>query len=326
MSDNLNLLIDILKSNQQDYQLVFAIRDSDEYLVDEIRHKKLKIHWQSERFYLVTKTEDPLLWVQWSCSDFEIVVADSINQLSNALKKYPNYWSNFSFNFHRRQALVAENLKRIASNLRLNFPLDHAKFHQDKTGAFWTLVEQNQLLIAKQASSWRYLGEMEFNEDKEQPPSRAYLKLWEALIYLPTWPILTDTVLDLGSSPGGWSWVLSHLSQNVVSIDKAPLAPQIAKSPHIKFVQDSIFAMDPKKWLHAHWVFCDVICYPEKILELIRHWLACGYAGNMVFTIKFQGDTDFNVIEELKKIPNSTLRHLYHNKHELTWCCLQNFS
>lgn len=326
MSDNLNLLIDILKSNQQDYQLVFAIRDAEEYLIDEIRHKKLNVYWKSERFFLVNMTEEPLLWIQWSCCDFEFVIAKSIKQFTSELKKYPHWWSNFTFNFHRRQALIAEGLIRKAPSQRVNFPLDHAKFHQHKTGAFWTLVEPDLLLLAKQASTWRYLGEMEFEENKQQPPSRAYLKLWEALLSIPVWPKASDIVLDLGSSPGGWSWVLSHLSHQVISIDKAQLAPQIAKNPHIKFVQESIFAMDPKKWLHAHWVFCDVICYPEKILELIQNWLSNGYKGNMVFTIKFQGDTDFRVIDELKKIPNSRLQHLYHNKHELTWSCLQNFS
>lgn len=326
MSDNLTPLIDILKSNPQDYQLVFSLRNGVEFLLAEIKYKGLKVLWNFERFYLVSLTSEPLLWIQWSCHEFELVNGDSIKQLTLNLKKYPLWYSNFSFNFHRRQALVLENLKRQATAERLNFPEDHVKFHQERMAGFWTLLEPNLLLIAKKATSWRYLGEMEFNENKEDPPSRAYLKLWEILMRIPQWPQLDDVVLDLGSSPGGWSWVLANFSKNVVSIDKAKLAPTIAKHPHVKFIQESIFAIDPKQWLHAHWIFCDVICYPDKILELILNWLKLGYKGNLIFTIKFQGETDFKVIQDLQVIPHSKLIHLYHNKHELTWCLLQRFS
>ena len=67
--------------------------------------------------------------------------------------------------------------------------------------------------------------------------------------------------LDLGSSPGGWSWVIAGLGAAVISVDKAALAPAVASRPGVEFRRGSAFAA----------------------------------------------------------IPGSALRHLSHNKHELTW-------
>lgn len=324
MNSDLNTLKSILKVQPQDYQLVVAIRGADEHLLTELAHKKLRVHWQQERFYLVDKGEEPLIWIQWCCSNFEMVEAESINLITQQLKKHALHWSNFTFDFHRRQALVADTFKFQGVQKRINFPEDYEKFQQNRRGGFWTLLEPNLLLIAKDTSSWRYLGEMEFNENKEEPPSRAYLKLWEAMMHLPVWPKNTDIVMDLGACPGGWTWVLKSFVQEVISVDKAPLATQLMKAKNVQFLQDSIFGLDPKKWQHVQWLFCDVICYPEKIFELIQKWITQGFKGNFVFTIKFQGETDFSVVKKLSKVEGSKLIHLYHNKHELTWIYLQN--
>ncbi len=324
MKSDLNSLQSILKGKEQQYQLVIAIRGGEEYLISELNHKNLKVHWKNDRFYLIDLTAQPLLWVQWSSSDFEMVEVSSINAIIQKLKSYALFWSNYTFDFHRRQALVLEAFTHQGVVKRLNFPEDYAKFQQQKNGGFWTLLEANLLLVAKKCSSWKYLGEMEFVENKVEPPSRAYLKLWEIFMYLPHWPLSHQSVMDLGACPGGWTWVLKNFVREVVSVDKAVLVPQLMKDTKVKFVQESIFALDPKAWSHIDWLFCDVICYPEKIVQLIQKWLQAGHKGNFVFTIKFQGKTDFSAIDSLLAIQESKLIHLYHNKHELTWLYLQN--
>ena len=62
-----------------------------------------------------------------------------------------------------------------------------------------------------------------------------------------------------------------------------------------------------------------MICYPERLLELIEEWTAEFPKMRMVCTIKFQGQTDFDVIARFRKLPDSQIVHLFHNKHELTW-------
>jgi len=52
---------------------------------------------------------------------------------------------------------------------------------------------------------------------------------------------------------------------------------------------------------------------------LVERWLAAGTCRRFVCTIKFQGETDHATAARFAAIPGSQLRHLFHNKHELTW-------
>ena len=126
-------------------------------------------------------------------------------------------------------------------------------------------------------------------------------------------------MLDLGASPGGWSWVLGQLDCTVISVDKAPLAANIAQSSNISFLQESAFGLDPQQIKSATWLFSDIICYPERLLTLLKKWMQDSRVQNFVCTIKFQGQADFTIIDEFLKIPNSKMVHLYHNKHEVMW-------
>ena len=70
----------------------------------------------------------------------------------------------------------------------------------------WTLLEPDLMLAAGDCSSPFPNGEARLVEDREGPPSRAYLKLYEAFVRLRRWPRAGETCLDLGASPGGWTW------------------------------------------------------------------------------------------------------------------------
>jgi 23S rRNA (cytidine2498-2'-O)-methyltransferase len=128
-----------------------------------------------------------------------------------------------------------------------------------------------------------------------------------------------DLCLDLGATPGGWSWVLQQLGTRVISIDKAPLDPRIMALPGIEYRKESAFGLEPKDIGPVDWLFSDVVCYPKRLLTLVQKWMKAGTVRNFACTIKFQGATDFETIEEFKAIPGSRLMHLHHNKHELTW-------
>jgi 23S rRNA (cytidine2498-2'-O)-methyltransferase len=109
------------------------------------------------------------------------------------------------------------------------------------------------------------------------------------------------------------------MGAQVVSVDKAPLAPEIVRLPGIEHLQESAFALDPSTIRPVDWLFSDVVCYPERLLGLVERWLAAGTCRNFVCTIKFQGPTDHETARRFAAIPGSLLRHLFHNKHELTW-------
>ena len=97
----------------------------------------------------------------------------------------------------------------------------------------WTLLAPDLMLASPTKTSPFVNGECRFVEDHIGPPSRAYLKLWEALVRLRRWQQPGERCLDLGASPGGWTWVLANLGANVIAIDKAPLDPRIAAMPGV---------------------------------------------------------------------------------------------
>jgi 23S rRNA (cytidine2498-2'-O)-methyltransferase len=109
------------------------------------------------------------------------------------------------------------------------------------------------------------------------------------------------------------------MGARVVSVDKAPLAPEVALLPRIEHRLESAFALDPRAFGPVDWLFSDVVCYPPRLLALIERWLAAGACQSFLCTIKFQGETDHAVARRFAAIPGSELRHLFHNKHELTW-------
>src|SRR5690606_4355297 len=141
--------------------------------------------------------------------------------------------------------------------------------------------------------------EARFVEDADGPPSRAYLKLWEAFTRLGVRPAPGERCLDLGASPGGWTWVLAELGARVTSVDKAPLDPRVAGRPEVEVRQESAFGLDPAEVGDVDWLFSDVICYPERLLGLVRRWMASGRVRRLVCTVKFQGATDHTTVRAL---------------------------
>lgn len=162
-------------------------------------------------------------------------------------------------------------------------------------------------------------GEVNFNENKTDPPSRAYLKLWEFFTITGQFPKAGEKVMDLGSSPGGWTWVLDQLGANVLSVDKAPLSPDLKLSKRVKHIEESAFGLEPKQIGPVDWLFSDIICYPERLLQLVNRWREAKMARNFVCTIKFQGETNMDVVKQFAAIDGANVRHLFNNKHELTF-------
>ena len=91
-------------------------------------------------------------------------------------------------------------------------------------------------------------------------------------------------------------------------------APRVAALPTVELRRDGAFALPPEP---VDWLFSDVICYPQRLLALVERWLPL--ARNIFCSVKFQGATDMAAIAPLAEVPGSSLRHLFNNKHELTW-------
>jgi len=254
--------------------------------------------------------------VAWAANVWHAPMRIEIASIGDAAKKLraiQRNWTLTSNAHHRRAALIEEKLPKVSAKpLRFGDPKPTAPLGS------WTLLDANTLLAAAHCSSAFPNGEVAFIEDKTVP-SRAYLKLWELFTVLDTRPAPGEFCIDLGASPGGWTWVLQGLGAKVLSIDKAPLDPVIARLPNVEQRLESAFALDPKSIGRVDWLFSDVICYPKRLLITLRRWLDAGTVDRFACTLKFQGATDFETMREFAAIPGSRLLHLHHNKHELTW-------
>jgi 23S rRNA (cytidine2498-2'-O)-methyltransferase len=256
----------------------------------------------------------PLAWAQNIWLKPEILPIASIGQAVKELRARGRNWAGSAFQLHRRTKLIQEQLPKVSMK-PLSFPQPAPTA---PLGAF-VLLDAQTLLASPTTSSPFAEGAAKFIEDKSNPPNRAYLKLWETLTRLGRYPGPGDMCLDLGASPGGWTWVLASLGAKVTAIDKAPLDINIAALSNVTCRQDSAFSLDPKSVGPVDWLCSDVICYPDRLLELIERWRTEGQVRNFIITVKLQGETDFAAIEKFKALPNSRLVHLFHNKHELTW-------
>lgn len=259
-----------------------------------------------------------LVWSQNFWPKAQLIPAPSITRAAASLKELSPRWALYSYENHRRAQLIQENLKEWKA---LN--LDFLQKLPEKSFGVWTLLEKDWILACPESSSVAPLGDFSFNENREFPPTRAYLKLWEIFTFHLKPPAKETPVMDLGSCPGGWSWVLQTLGCQVTSVDKAPLDAKIAKLPRIQFMKKDAFSLKPQEIPQVEWLFSDIICTPEKLYDLVLRWRDSGRIKNFVCTIKFKGKTDFSMIECFQKLPGSRVLHLLHNKHEATWICVE---
>lgn len=247
--------------------------------------------------------------------DPQIMHFESISQAVKILRQAGKFWYLHPVNQIRRSKLIEAQLRKCPP-LPRSFPLNE---EIPSIGAF-SLLDQNTLVYSTHRSKQWPDGNCYFIEDKINPPNRAYLKLWEALFLLNHYPKAGDTVLDLGASPGGWTYVMQSLGAHVTSVDKAQLDPKITALPNIRYLQQSAFALEPEKLIDPYdWVLSDIACYPDRAYHLITRWINSKKAKRLIITIKLQGQTDMKIIQQLKEIPNSRLQHLFHNKHEVTF-------
>ena len=263
------------------------------------------------RLVLTSGPRRPAAWAADVWLDPVQIPIASINTGVKALRARHRYWAPYSFHLHRRVQLIAEQLGWVPL-APVPFP---ARPPRLPVGG-WTLLDEQTILAATRRSCPWPNGEVNFCEDHTTPPSRAYLKLWELFSRVQVWPKTGDRCLDLGACPGGWTWVLQGLGAQVVAVDKAPLAPRVARLPGVECRQESAFGLQPEP---TDWLFSDVICEPARLLKLVERWLVAGAARNIVCTLKFKGATDHATARTFAAIPGSRLVHLHHNRHELTW-------
>jgi len=245
---------------------------------------------------------------------------DSIAEAGRLLRSIQRNWAPYPTRLARRTMLIAGTLPPLPVKPKI-FPFS---VPESPMGAF-TLLDEHTLMASARCSSPWPNGEFEFVEDKEGPPSRAYRKLWEALVMAGAMPGPGQRCVDAGACPGGWTWALAGLGAEVVAIDRAPIDDAVAAMPGVTFMKHNAFTLKPEDIGPVDWFCSDVICYPPALYDWVSLWLASGMARNFICTIKMQGGQwDQPTVRKFADIPGSRVMHLWHNKHELTWMLIRD--
>lgn len=272
-----------------------------------------------DRLFLAAGAPRPVFWVQNLWLEPVRIPVSSISDAARKLRGIQRNWAPYLYQLHRRGALIQEQLPALPLRPR-RFPLD---LPETPMGG-WTLLDERTLLASPRCSSPLPNGEIRFEENHTDPPSRAYLKLWELFTLLRRAPRAGEVCLDFGASPGSWTWVLHSLGARVTSVDRAPLDGRIAALPGVRHIRHNAFSLPPAEFGRVDWLFSDVVAYPGRLWSWLELWLGAGSCSRFVCTVKFQGPPERSMIERFASVPGSRLLHLCHNRHELTWVLLRD--
>ncbi|MCA0186384.1 MAG: hypothetical protein LCH90_10360 [Proteobacteria bacterium] len=300
-------------------ELLWASPEFAAELEAELSAKRVAVLDRRDHLFLVENAPAALVWCEARGRRAEVLNFQSITDAQNALKKHGRLWCDTSVSHFRRSELIAQGLRVLSPRLRKAFEPVPA----GPLGAY-ALTDEHELWMTPELVpavpplSWNF-------EESKVAPSRAYLKLWELFTRQGFRPQAGETCLELGSAPGGWTWVLAGLGCKVIAVDKGEMDAKLTANPRVKWLRKDAFARDLPEAVggSVDWLFSDLICYPKDLLALVTEWRAKGLARHFVCTVKFQGETDTASLDQLLRIPGSYALHLQHNKHEVTWVCLQ---
>jgi len=299
--------------NQLDrFDILIPFIHLEKYLMMELERRNIKVYYQHSRLLITAPVNERPIWAQdwWpSCQ-----ILSDFSEAIDFLKSQKNlgiYYQTESDNLSKR---IQNRIKNIPLK-RIDYKVPHPfnfKFYT------YTTI-QDQVLFCAQPFQRFPFGWHEFNEDKQTPPNRAYLKLWELLSVYNIVPSSGSKIIEIGASPGGWSWVLSQFAAEVHTFDRAPLDPKLNPIKNIHHHIGDAFKIPFEQYQQCDWFFSDLICTPEKLYETINLWMKHSRIQNYVCTIKFKGDCDFDIMNQFLQIPGSRIIHLYQNKNEVTW-------
>jgi 23S rRNA (cytidine2498-2'-O)-methyltransferase len=162
-------------------------------------------------------------------------------------------------------------------------------------------------------------GEVPLAIDK-QAPSRAFAKLVEAELRLGRRIAARDTCVDLGASPGSWTYVAARRGARVTAVDRADLRSDLMQNQNVRFQRGDAFGFKPAA--PVDWLLCDVIAGAERSAELLLQWLQREWCQHFVVTLKVDDAGSSTVLTRLKReLPKLTselrLLRLSANKKEV---------
>lgn len=183
----------------------------------------------------------------------------------------------------------------------------------------------------KRSSEWRSgIPRLKFPEDA---PSRSTLKLDEAFVTMlnedERKELLSGggTAVDLGASPGGWTYQLLQRSFFVTAVDNGKMAESLMNTGMLDHKTEDAFKFKPKAPVDL--LVCDMVEKPLKVMELVASWFKNKHCTWAVINLKLPMKKRFAEIEtctvafweqsgQYEDKFEIRIKHLYHDRDEVT--------
>ncbi len=164
-------------------------------------------------------------------------------------------------------------------------------------------------------------------------PSRSTLKLEEAFfIFLSQKEHETllkggMTAVDIGASPGGWSYQFVRRNIYVTAIDNGPMDKTLMQTELVNHIKTDGFTYVPKS--SSDWMVCDIADQPMRIAKLVGKWIQEGWCRHTIFNLKLPMKKRYQEVkaceEVIRKMLDGTgkryslfIKQLYHDREEVT--------
>ena len=163
-----------------------------------------------------------------------------------------------------------------------------------------------------------------------EAPSRSTLKLEEALLVLlddderARWLRPGMRGVDLGASPGGWTYQLVARGLHVAAVDNGPMDARLLASGRVDHLRVDGFRYRPQK--AVDWLVCDMVEQPRRVAAMIAQWLADGACRQAIFNLKLPMKKRWDEVQLCFAILSDAVgarldlraRQLYHDREEIT--------
>ena len=164
-------------------------------------------------------------------------------------------------------------------------------------------------------------------------PSRSTLKLEEAWLFFLTEEARQAMLkpgmkaVDLGASPGGWTWQLANRYMKTTSVDNGPMDDALMAGGMVTHVEGDGFTYVPDR--PVDWMVCDIADKPARVIDLMTKWITRGWCRYTVFNLKLPMQKRYTTYQQCLEVLQAgcaeaelnvhiEARHLYHDREEIT--------
>jgi len=133
------------------------------------------------------------------------------------------------------------------------------------------------------------------------------------------------TAVDLGASPGGWTWQLVRRGVAVTAVDNGNMDAALMDSGLVKHRRMDGFSYRPPG--PVDWMVCDIVESPSRVARLAARWIAEGWCRETIFNLKLPMKKRWEEVLRCRGIIDEALggggyflrmKQLYHDREEIT--------